>query len=258
MLTELFGNPSIERILFFLLINETCYGTQLQTALNIPLTPIQQALKRLEKGGIIKPKRQGKKKLYQISPSYPLKQELEQLLKKAYTLLPGPEKKRYCFIQKPKGKQNKERELLAFWEKLCKVKHLRLTTKSKKGDQKTIQTGIAEVLAIKESPSQLIFQEKGVWIQDSLPTSSFSNQFRWTLHADDGLISLEHLRYGQNLPVFLFSLSCTGMGTLESIDAHLCGQDTYLGHILWDDKNIHFHWRVIGQNKNDELHYEYH
>jgi predicted transcriptional regulator len=257
MLTELFGNPNIERILLFLFVNETCYGTQLQATFNISLTPIQQALKRLEKGGIIKAKYQGKKKLYEINPSYPLKIELEQLLKKAYTLLPCKEKKRYFFVQKNK-KKPKENELLAFWEKLCRVKHLRLTTKSKTGDEKITQTGVAEVIAKKESSQQIIFQEKGIWIQDSLPSSSFSNQFRWTLHPDDKLISLEHLRYGQNMPVFLFHLSCTGPNTLESIEAHLCGQDTYLGHIIWDDKKIHFHWRVIGQNKNDELHYEYH
>lgn len=261
MLTPLFGNPNIERILLFLFVNEKCYGNQLKTLLRVPLTPIQKGLERLEKGGVIQSHFEGKMRIYQFHPSYPLKVELEILLKKAYTLLPAQEKKRYCFIHKSTKKENDhntQNELLVFWKKLGEIKHLRFTTKSKKGEEKIMQTGVAEVIITTPTPHVYMYQEKGFWMHNGLPTSGFSNQFRWTLNTEQGLISLEHLRYGFNHPVFLFHLRITKPYMLESVDAHLCGGDTYLGNMSWNQKAIHLHQRVIGQNKNDELLYQYH
>ncbi len=93
MLEVLFGNQNVQRILIFLFVNERCYGTQLHRAFNAALTPIQKALNRLEKGGAIISYYEGKTRLYQLNPSYPLMEELEKLLKKAYTLLPVHQKK---------------------------------------------------------------------------------------------------------------------------------------------------------------------
>lgn len=93
MLKSLFGNRNVERILLFLFVNERCYGTQLQTLLRVPLTPIQKALLRLEKEGILQSDYEGKTRIYRFHPSCPLRWELEALLKKAYTLLPPQEKK---------------------------------------------------------------------------------------------------------------------------------------------------------------------
>ncbi len=257
MLVPLFGNPNIQRILLYLFVNEKCYGAQLQSSLRVPLTPIQKGLKRLEKGGIIESSFEGKFKIYQLNPSYPLKEELESLLKKAYLRLPSEEKKRYCSIYRSKKIQVAPNNLLKFWKRLEKTKHLKFSTRSKKGNEKTIQTGIADVEATSPSLNTLVFQEKGVWVIDELPKSCFSNQFRWQLQTAENLISLEHLRYGQNQPVFLFHLALSGTNTLESVSAHLCGEDTYSGHIHWNQKAIHFHMRVIGHDKNDELFYQY-
>jgi hypothetical protein len=81
------GNKNVQKILLFLFVNGKCYGTQLHHLLKSSLTPIQKALLRLEKGGIILSNYEGKTRLYQFNPAYPLLTELEQLLKKAYTLL---------------------------------------------------------------------------------------------------------------------------------------------------------------------------
>lgn len=51
MLAALFGNQTIEKVLLFLLVNERSYATQIHAALGTPLTPVQHALLRLEKGG---------------------------------------------------------------------------------------------------------------------------------------------------------------------------------------------------------------
>ena len=53
MLEVLCGNKNVQRILVFLFVNGKCYGTQLHRSLGTPLTPLQKALNRLEKDGLI-------------------------------------------------------------------------------------------------------------------------------------------------------------------------------------------------------------
>ncbi len=265
MLKSLFGNRNVERILLFLLVNEKCYGAQIQSLLRVPLTPVQKALSRLEKEGVISSRYEGKTRIYQFNPAYPLRPELETLLKKAYTLLPSQEKKAYCFLHKPKlsaqeeGKRerNHKNELLEFWERLSKVQRLSFSAKSRQADETTLKTGKAEVAVSAPSPTVLVFQEKGYWFLDQLPETAFSNSFRWTLDLKTSFITLEHLRYGPSNPVFLFHLAPTHPQLLESVDAHLCADDTYLGSLSWNQKSIEFQWRILGPRKNDELTYHY-
>jgi hypothetical protein len=264
MLTGIFSNRNIERILFFLFINERCYPSQIQSLLKVPLTPVQKALHRLEKAGIIESRYEGKTRIYQFRPSYPLRLELETVLKKAYTLLPPQEKKRYCFIHKPRLRfkeellrdRAKNKELQAFWERLGQVQQLSFSAKERHGEAQSTKIGKADVIVI-SNPSSYVFQEKGTWFHDKLPDTGFSNSFRWTLDLNASLITLEHLRYGPAHPVFLFHLTPTHSHILESVDAHLCADDTYLGNIVWNAQGIDLHWRIIGPHKNNHLIYHY-
>jgi hypothetical protein len=88
MLEKLFGNAVIEKILFFLLRNEKAYGSEVAQHMNIALYSVQQALKRLEDGGIIVAQSVGKTRVYQFNPRYPFQDELKLFLEKAYTFLP--------------------------------------------------------------------------------------------------------------------------------------------------------------------------
>lgn len=265
MLKGLFSNQNIERALLFLFVNERCYGTQIQTLLQVPLTPVQKALLHLEREGVVSSHYEGKTRIYQLSTSYPLRLELEMLLKKAYTLLSPQEKKRYCFIHKPRlslaeeqdRNRDRHQELLAFWDKLGAIETLSFSVKSRQGETQSVKIGKAEVEVSKPSSTVIVFQEKGNWFLDQEPGTAFSNSFRWTLDLSASLISLEHLRYGTSRPVFLFHLTPTRPHTLESVDAHLCAEDTYLGSIAWSKKSIDFHWRIIGPHKNNQLTYCY-
>lgn len=263
MLEVLCGNKNIERILLFLFVNGKCYGTQLHRSLGVPLTPLQKALNRLEKGGLIMSYYEGKTRLYQFNPSYPLISELEQLLKKAYTLLPAYHKKDYYVVKEghktsSADQEDKAKTLLAFWDKLIGVTQLTFLAKTQSKDEKGWNgKGRGEVVITKEDPNTLIFNEKGTWQSKQCEEVSFSNMFRWSLDRNKSMISLEHLRRGPDHPVFLFHLAPSGKYSLSSVDSHLCEGDTYFGQIRFNHHNLRLSWRVIGPKKNEEIDYFY-
>jgi Family of unknown function (DUF6314) len=260
MFEVLFGCKTVQKILIFLFVNGKCYGTQLHNLLSAPLTPIQKALLRLEKGGVIMSDYEGKTRLYRFNPAFPLLSELEQLLKKAYTLLPPQEKRLYAFVKEERRmKQLKMQEvLLSVWERLGRVKELTFDARSKSKEKGGWSgKGKGEVMVSKEGDSVMIFQEKGAWHGEEIAEMDFNNVFRWTLDRRKMLISLEHLRFGPNRPVFLFDLAVSGKNTLSSVDSHLCKDDTYMGRIYCDLHCLRLNWRVIGPKKNEEIDYYY-
>lgn len=95
MMESLFGNPVIEKVLFFLLVNEKSYPSQLKNTFQMPLYSFQRALGRLEKGGIIVSHREGKTLIYQFNPRYPFLNELKAFLQKAYEFFPPELREKY-------------------------------------------------------------------------------------------------------------------------------------------------------------------
>lgn len=263
MLEVLCGNKNVQKILIFLFVNGKCYGTQLHRSLKTPLTPLQKALNRLEKGGLITSYYEGKTRLYQFNPSYPLMSELEQLLRKAYTLLPAHKKKEYYVVKDGTKMSSTDQEgniriLLAFWDRLMGVRELTFHAKTKSEEEKGWNgRGVGEVVQKRESANILIFNEKGTWRSKQGAEVNFSNVFRWTLDRNAGVISLEHLRRGIDHPVFLFHLAPNGRHSLASVDSHLCGGDAYFGQIRFDHFCLRLNWRVIGPKKNEEIDYYY-
>lgn len=261
MLEVLCGNKNVQRILIFLFVNGKCYGTQLSRSFQTALTPIQKALDRLEKGGLITSHYEGKTRLYQFNPAYPLLEELEPLLKKAYTLLPAI-RKRDFYVAKldplsPKN-ENPTQILFRFWERLHQVKKLSFQAKSKSSEELGWPgKGNGEVVISRENNQSLIFNEKGIWFNKQGEQVSFTNVFRWTLDRHAGVISLEHLRRGVDRPVFLFHLAPSNAQSLSSVDSHLCEGDTYFGQIHFDSNTLRLNWRVIGPKKNEEIDYYY-
>ena len=263
MLQGLCGNKNIQRILLFLFVNGKCYGTQLHRSLKTPLTPLQKALTRLERGGLIASYYEGKTRLYHFNPAYPLIDELEQLLKKTYTLLPAHQKKEY-YVTKEEPlaallpQENKIQVLLAFWEKLVGITQLTFHARTKSKEETGWNgKGRGDVMVVREGPTSLVFTEKGTWQGKQGGDVGFSNTFRWTLDRATGVISLEHLRRGPEHPVFLFHLAPNGKHSLSSVDSHLCEGDAYFGQIRFDRHSFRLNWRVIGPKKNEEIDYYY-
>lgn len=95
MLESLFGTSIIEKILFYLLVNQKCYATQLRNTFNVPLYSFQRGLARLENGGIIISHEEGKTVIYEFNPRYPFLSQLKNFLSKAYSFLPTELKEKY-------------------------------------------------------------------------------------------------------------------------------------------------------------------
>lgn len=264
MLDTLFTNQNIERILLFLFVNQKGYGSQIGSLLNAPLTPLQAALNKLERGGYIRSFKDKNKRMFELNINHPLYDEIESLLKKAYSLLKPKEKNRYFFTHKPSLKIEHEskrdlfrqKELRRFFNRLSKVSFLKLRATFKKEHQVDSKEGHATVLISQDQSNELIFHEKGVW-QISFQEVAFTNTFRFTLDEKAQLISLEHLRYGYEKPVFLFNLTTNHPYSLESLNPHICSEDTYLGNIEWNRDEVVLSIRIIGPKKNDLLTYIY-
>ncbi|MFV0339829.1 MAG: DUF6314 family protein [Parachlamydiaceae bacterium] len=259
MLTGLFGNQTIQKVLLFLFVNNKCYGTQLQRLLSTPLTTIQNALSRLEQGGVILSFTEGKAKVYQLNPYYPLIRELELLLKKAYTLLSADEKKRYSLVQlESVDRRFQEPELLSFWERLKTISSFTRTSQSKSKEETGWNgKGKGLVIVTKTSDTSLIFHERGSWQMKEGEDIHFSNTFRWTIDRHTGVISLEHLRLGPDRPIFLFHLTPIQQRLLATVDSHFCEEDIYTATVPWDKYSVRLNWRVIGPKKNETMEYCY-
>jgi len=95
MLEALFGNETIERVLFYLLQNKTCYALQLKKQFQTSLSRMQQALLRLESGGILVSTLVGKTRVFQFNPRFFFRKELLAFLQIVYDTLPEEIKKKY-------------------------------------------------------------------------------------------------------------------------------------------------------------------
>ncbi len=264
MLESLFGNKSIARVLFFLLINGRCYAGKLARHFKSPLTPFQQALAKLEQLGIIQSQLDGKIRYFAFDTSCPYLVQLESLLRKAYTLLSSQEKKEYYDPEYKtqtlirESSHENEPLLVTFWKQLKTIKSMTFVAASKVDPSFGWNgTGKGDVRVKQVNDNILVFYENGFWMPQKGGKCAFTNTFRWTLDRFENRITLEHLRFGEHHPVFLFYLTKMDDNTLVSISSHVCKEDSYLGQVRCLHQSIQFNWRIIGPKKNEEIDYVY-
>jgi hypothetical protein len=119
-------------------------------------------------------------------------------------------------------------------------------------EKKELWQGSANVVATFENKQTIVFHEKGAWDNQKI---SFTNVLRWTLHPDT--LSLEHLRLGYENPVYLLHLAPTKHGCLDTIDPHLCKQDSYSAQAFLNQEGIHLFWTIQGPSKNETIYSHY-
>lgn len=95
MLEQLFGGQIIEKVLFYMIVNEKCYASELRRCFSIPIFGIQRALIRLENQGILVSVLEGKNRVYYWNPRCPFLEEFKAFIQRVYSFLPEDIKKKY-------------------------------------------------------------------------------------------------------------------------------------------------------------------
>ncbi len=126
------------------------------------------------------------------------------------------------------------------WQKFLKVTSFSTIVVSE-GKNSFSRNGKGSVMVEMEQ-NVIFFHEEGDW-KDGI---TFSNKLRWTKKEDR--ISLEHIRYGIDHPIYLFSLVPQGK-SLVCDQAHLCGDDTYLGSLKMDGDSLNLQYAIQGPSK---------
>jgi Family of unknown function (DUF6314) len=148
--------------------------------------------------------------------------------------------------------------LFDFWERLKVVTSFTVRVCSCSQDQTGWNgKGHGEVFVQKEGGDILIFREQGSWLMQQNRTVMFSNVLRWTLDRSAGMISLEHLRFGLDNPVFLCCLRSVSDHFLRSVAPHVCKEDIYRLQVTLDQTSIRLYWRVTGPSKNEAMAHHY-
>jgi hypothetical protein len=88
MLESIFNSENAERVLIFLQVRETGYGTEIARFYDTNVFGIQKQLEKFELGGVLVNRKVGRTRLYQLNPSYAFLKELKALLQKAFTFYP--------------------------------------------------------------------------------------------------------------------------------------------------------------------------
>ena len=94
MLEAILGSASAERVFLFLAARGEGYATEIARVFDVDLSPIQKQLDRMERVGLIKHKKQGRKKVYSLDAEYPLAAELNTLVTSALAKLPASLRKK--------------------------------------------------------------------------------------------------------------------------------------------------------------------
>ncbi len=143
--------------------------------------------------------------------------------------------------------------LTTLWKGLLQISQLNITSVCRRIPPSfERREGKGKVILQDISENSITTFEKGQWQGvHAKETVAFTNVFRWQVDWEKERLSLEHLRFGTDRPVFLFYLIPVEDHLLKSLEPHECKEDTYFGSVLFDDHYIHLNWRVVGPKKNE-------
>lgn len=148
-------------------------------------------------------------------------------------------------------------DLTSLWDRLTAVTMLAFTSQSFNSDSGWNGTGTGYVKVETTDARSMLFHENGLWSPQEGTSLQFTNVFRWTSLPDESRLRLEHLRFGNAHPVYLFELEQTGETVWKSIEPHVCSEDLYTASLRLENKTLHLDWTVKGVTKNEHIAYLY-
>lgn len=116
-------------------------------------------------------------------------------------------------------------------------------------------TGSGSVVVHSSSAGTITFTESGVWRPEGGRDLRFHNVFRWSVVEE--LLRLEHLRFGEAHPVYLFDLAPVGDEEWRSVSPHVCREDCYAAGLTLQEGYILLRWVIDGPRKQETIEYNY-
>jgi hypothetical protein len=99
MLASFLGSVNKERVLIFLAARERGYAREIARFFAAPLSPVQNAVEKLEAAGVLVSRSVGSTREYELNPRYPARAELGQLLARALVLYPPAMRDRLLLVR---------------------------------------------------------------------------------------------------------------------------------------------------------------
>jgi hypothetical protein len=142
------------------------------------------------------------------------------------------------------------------WDRLSGITSLRFVARSA-NDTGWNGSGNGNVAIEHLDANTITFTETGQWTTETGKQLNFSNVYRWSLLESASVIRLEHLRFGENSPVYLFDLVPGNDRNWHSTEPHLCRDDLYSATMRLDPDKIELRWTIKGPQKDEDIHYLY-
>ena len=115
-----------------------------------------------------------------------------------------------------------------------------------------IGNGVGSVAIESPSTQVVIFNESGTSRLTSGRELRFTNAYRWSLVGQRS-VRLEHLRFGQNRPVYLFDLAPEDESTWTSVTPHHCRDDLYSVRLELGQDVVSLRWMIVGPGKREDI-----
>ena len=106
MIEPILGSKNAERVLLYLLTRDQGYTREIARFWGSDPDSIQKQLARLERGGVLDSRSQGRTRLYRFNPRYSFLKELKALLNKALSFYPQDEQETLLVVRRrPRRKE---------------------------------------------------------------------------------------------------------------------------------------------------------
>ena len=107
MLEPILGSKNAERVLMFILARDQGYTREIARFSGADPDSVQKQLVRLELGGLLVSKSEGRTRLYRFNPRYSFLKELKALLNKALLFYPPDEQERLTVVRRRPRRKGK-------------------------------------------------------------------------------------------------------------------------------------------------------
>jgi len=107
MLEPILGSKNAERVLMFILARDQGYTREIARFSGADPDSVQKQLVRLELGGLLVSKSEGRTRLYRFNPRYSFLKEFKALLNKALMFYPPDEQERLTVVRRRPRRKGK-------------------------------------------------------------------------------------------------------------------------------------------------------